>query len=291
MIDVVSAPLELKSVGAEASGEFAGYGAVFGNIDQAGDLIQPGAFAKTIASGRLPHMHLQHGIKQLGGAQYVGKWTAIAEDSHGLVVEGKIAGMGTDRGRYLFEQIRDGIFGGLSIGFRVAQGGMELGPKGGPRRIIKTADVVEVSLVSDPCNTEAQIREIKSSLMKTLLASGDHAAAKDAVAAAILLHSEHLTKGNSPTSDERAQLLTHLQDAHEALTGQRMPHGMKSAPTTIREFEAAMRELGYSNAKAKEIAALSFKAAAPRDEAVEQASVTADLAGLDLAGFKLPSFR
>ena len=38
---------ELKAVG--ESGAFEGYAAVYGNVDQGGDMIQPGAFGKTIA--------------------------------------------------------------------------------------------------------------------------------------------------------------------------------------------------------------------------------------------------
>ena len=44
---------------------FSGYGAVFGNIDSYGDVIQPGAFADTLAaskqSNQWPAMLLQHG--------------------------------------------------------------------------------------------------------------------------------------------------------------------------------------------------------------------------------------
>ena len=35
----------------EEEGIFSGYGAVFGNIDSGGDIIEPGAFTKTLAEG------------------------------------------------------------------------------------------------------------------------------------------------------------------------------------------------------------------------------------------------
>ncbi len=71
------------------------------------------------------------------------------------------------------------------------------------------------------------------------------------------------------------QMIKRLQDIHEALTGQRNPAGMKSTPTTLREFEAMLRVSGYSNAQARAIATLGFKSALPRDEAVDPANQTA----------------
>ena len=57
---------EVKLAPPETEGmTFEGYGAVFGNVDSYGDVIQPGAFADTLAaahkSGTWPAMLLQHG--------------------------------------------------------------------------------------------------------------------------------------------------------------------------------------------------------------------------------------
>jgi hypothetical protein len=80
--------------------------------------------------------------------------------------------------------------------------------------------------VRDPANEGARIDQVK-----TLLTLVGHATASKAVAAAIALHCATTTAGNdSPTVEERAQLLTHLQEAHRALTGQSMPAGAKAAP-------------------------------------------------------------
>src|SRR4051794_7976184 len=122
-MDHFYAPLEVKftDTGAPA-GVFSGYGAVFGNVDSHGDVIKPGAFAESIAqskaSGRPVPMHLMHRIFG-GDGLPVGVWTNLAEDDHGLKVDGKISGMNTDGGRLLFERVKDGALGGLSIGYKV----------------------------------------------------------------------------------------------------------------------------------------------------------------------------
>lgn len=174
MNDILSATLEIKSLGTDASGEFSGYGAVFHNTDVAGDRILPGAFAETIAErkamGRPLPMHLNHGLPELGGVRGIGVWKALAEDERGLRVEGKISGMNTDAGRLLYERVRDGAIGGLSIGFKVKGNGATYGRGAGePRRTIKAATLAEVSLVDDPCNASARVDNIKSALAAGVL--------------------------------------------------------------------------------------------------------------------------
>lgn len=166
-IGISAAPLEFKALNDGTSGEFAGYGAVFGNTDAAGDVVVPGAFREFLeerkAAGRHVPMHLNHGLPSLGGVRGVGVWQSMEEDGVGLRVVGKISGMNTDTGRLLYERMRDGAVGGLSIGFKVRPGGSERG-SGQVFRKIKSAVLTEVSLVDDPCNSAARVDEIKSAM-------------------------------------------------------------------------------------------------------------------------------
>lgn len=166
-----TAALEFKAAHLAEKGEFTGYGAVFNNTDQAGDLILPGAFSATIAEwkagGRPMPMHLNHGLPELGGVRGVGVWSEVAEDGRGLTCKGRISGMNTDAGRLLFERVRDGAIAGLSIGFKVAPGGADFPERksaADPRRVIRVARLSEVSLVDDPCNPEALVDEVKAKL-------------------------------------------------------------------------------------------------------------------------------
>lgn len=167
--EIMGFPLEIKASSGD-TGRFSGYASVFGGVDQAGDTVLPGAFDETLAewksSGRRLPMHLNHGLPALGGRRGIGSFDVMATDSRGLLVEGAMVGMNTDTGRYLFEQVKSGAFGGLSIGFRVRPGGetRHVEVKSGLRRTLKSVSLREVSVVDDPCDTQARILEIKSAL-------------------------------------------------------------------------------------------------------------------------------
>lgn len=281
--DIAVAPLELKFAGSPDAGEFEGYGAFFGNTDLHGDRILPGAFAaslvETKAAGRAIPMHVNHGLPALGGQRAVGVWTETAEDAKGLRVKGRISGMNTDAGRNLFERVKDGAFPGLSIGYRVAPGGASYGGKAGePRRTLKAIHLHEVSLVDTPSNGAALIDGFK-----TALDQPDASAAAASIAEAMRLHDRLMDRdGYGLSARDKAQVMNHLRDAHEALTGARAPTDLtawKAAPT-IRDVEALLREeFGLSHAQARALAERRFKAA-PRDEGEAQAAVAALRAAL-----------
>ena len=44
--------LTLKSSDLQDTGQFEGYASTFGNVDQGGDLIEPGAFRESVAKAR-----------------------------------------------------------------------------------------------------------------------------------------------------------------------------------------------------------------------------------------------
>jgi HK97 family phage prohead protease len=272
-------PLELKFADNAPLGQFSGYASFFGNIDSHGDVVRKGAFDESLAEkkaeGRPVPMHLMH--RAFGGDGLpVGVWTNIAEDDKGLKVDGKISGMNTDAGKLIFERVKDGALGGLSIGFKIRPDGAIIGKsKSDPKRTLINLDLKEISLVDSPSNAMTRVDAIKSAMLeefKELMKHADVGKATAATVAAMMLHHSTMSRGDSPTTDERAQLHTHLQDIHEALTGQRMPPGMKSAPETIREFEALLRVGGYSNSQARSIAEGVFKTSRPRDEEVDTAN-------------------
>lgn len=163
--------LEIKSAQTASPEEgmtFSGYGAVFGNIDSYGDVIEKGAFAKTIKSfkesGKWPAMLSQHGgwLSSAQDMTPVGVWTEMKEDDHGLYVEGKLAD--TPRGRELYELMKmtpRPAIDGMSIGYFVTDSSDE---KKGDELIrhIKGIDLVELSLVTFPANKEARVADVKS---------------------------------------------------------------------------------------------------------------------------------
>ena len=148
---------------------FQGYGAVFGNVDKGGDLIEPGAFSAFLADMRTgkqewPAMLSQHGAMGLTAQDLtpVGIWHDLAEDGKGLKTEGEFAD--TDRGIELYKlgkmTPRPAITG-LSIGY-IAKHSVPRTKPDEPRRTLKQIDLIEISPVTFPMNGKARISAVKS---------------------------------------------------------------------------------------------------------------------------------
>jgi HK97 family phage prohead protease len=154
---------------AEEAMSFAGYGAVFSNVDAYGDVIAPGAFAQYLAdvkSGRQswPAMLSQHGGWGMTAEDMtpVGIWTDLAEDGHGLKISGKLAD--TPRGQELYRLMKMSprpAIDGLSIGYIAKEWEPRSKPED-PRRKLKRIDLVEISPVTFPANGKARVDAVKS---------------------------------------------------------------------------------------------------------------------------------
>ena len=146
-------PLELKALN---EGEFEGHGSVFGNEDFGGDVVMRGAFKKTLAQHKkansLPQMFWMHDPSRV-----CGKWLDMCEDEHGLKVKGVLAD--TPLGNEIRTLLKMDAVRGLSIGFSIADQEWK-----DDVRLIKEADLWEVSVVSLPMNPLAQVAHAKSQL-------------------------------------------------------------------------------------------------------------------------------
>lgn len=138
-------------------GAFAGYGAVFSNMDRGRDIIMPGAFTETLAKwkskGKLPKMFWQHNSRQP-----MGRWTDMVEDSYGLFCRGRLT-----KGVQVADEARllmlDEALDGLSIGYDTIDD--EYDSALNVRKLHKV-DLWEVSPVSIGMNPEALISQIKA---------------------------------------------------------------------------------------------------------------------------------
>ncbi len=151
------------------TGEFSGYGAVFGNVDAYGDVIVPGAFKQTLRdwnrAKKLPPMLVQHGgwMMRDMDALPIGVWTDMAEDDKGLAVKGRIINLDTERGRTIYGAMREGALDGMSIGYRAKK--FTLGTKPDePRRKLEMVDLMEVSVVTFPANGLARVDAVKAQI-------------------------------------------------------------------------------------------------------------------------------
>lgn len=148
-----TAPLEVKF--SADSGMFEGYASIFDQIDSDGDRIEKGAFIESLKS-KLPAMLWQHNMKEP-----IGKFTHVEEDDVGLYVKGHLAQEG--RGREAYSLLKMGAINGLSVGFVCQQAVRDKKDV----RVIKQADLVEISLVTFPANAAARVSVLKNKKMAT----------------------------------------------------------------------------------------------------------------------------
>jgi len=137
----------MSSIPIDAEGRFAGYASVFNRLDSGGDIVLPGAFAKSLTKrrGRI-RLLFQH-----DPTEPVGTWESMAEDSHGLFVAGRLV-PGVPRSDALRRLIGNGALDGLSIGFRTVKASRRDG-----NRLLHEIDLYEVSIVTFPMMEEARI--------------------------------------------------------------------------------------------------------------------------------------
>lgn len=151
-------PLTIKAV--SDTGEFEGYGSVFGVKDSYSDIIVPGAFQKSLDAwrekGRLPAMLWQHNM-----SEPIGVYTEMREDATGLYVKGNLLIDGDPLAKRAHAHMKARSLSGLSIGYMLND--YEYDKEKGAF-LLKELDLWEVSLVTFPANDEARISDVKSLL-------------------------------------------------------------------------------------------------------------------------------
>ena len=157
MTATLNLALELKTL---SDREFEGHGSVFGNVDLGGDIVLPGAFARSLAKhrseGTMPALFWMHRPDMVPGA-----WSAIEEDDKGLYVRGQLAD--TTLGNEMRALLAMKAVRGLSIGYRTLDSGWD---EDG-HRLLKEVDLWEVSIVSLAMNPLARIAQAKARLSPT----------------------------------------------------------------------------------------------------------------------------
>ena len=137
----------------EEEGIFSGYAAVFENIDSGGDVIEPGAFTKTLAEGweRVKILALHN-----DGCLPIGRPLELKEDANGLFISARISD--TTLGRDVKVLLRDNVLNELSIGYDpIIYDYDDAGI-----RHLREVKLWEVSVVTWAMNQEAAITDYKS---------------------------------------------------------------------------------------------------------------------------------
>ena len=135
----------------------AGYASVFGPpADSYGDLISPGAYARTIRDWQsrsypLPMLVGHDGLP-------VGKWVMLREDPKGLWVEGELT-PGHSVASDVAASMRHGALSGLSIGFKCKKASLDHAAK---TRSLEDIDLFEISAVTSPACDRARVAAVKA---------------------------------------------------------------------------------------------------------------------------------
>ena len=136
----------------DQDGVFEGYASVFGVVDQGMDVVERGAFRKSLGSRKVK-MLWQHDM-----SQPIGVWDDIYEDERGLFVRGRLL-KEVEKGREAMALLRAGAIDSMSIGYRT----MEAIPEGDGRvRKLMEVDLFEISLVTFPMLPDAKVTNVKS---------------------------------------------------------------------------------------------------------------------------------
>ena len=137
-----------------AAGVVKGYGSVFGNVDSDGDVINKGAYKKTIQenSQRIKYLYQHDMDKPLG------KMVHLEEDDKGLIFEAQIPK--TQLGKDVVELMKAGVITENSVGILPIQ--KEMGSDG--YRHINEVKLFEISAVTLAANDQAMIMDVKGNV-------------------------------------------------------------------------------------------------------------------------------
>ncbi|HEV8189453.1 MAG TPA: HK97 family phage prohead protease [Pyrinomonadaceae bacterium] len=143
-------PIQLQIKSLAEDGTFEGDLAVYNNLDLGGDLIEPGAFAKTIKErgGTVPMLWQHNSEKPIGTL-------TLIDTPEALKVKGELL-MELDDAKRAYILIKARVIKGLSIGFDTIKDSVENGV-----RRLKEIRLWEGSIVTFPMNEMAMITSVK----------------------------------------------------------------------------------------------------------------------------------
>lgn len=144
---IQSFAFELKSVTAE--GTFEGLASTYGNIDLVGDIVEKGAFVRTLAQGGDERPLLWQHRDPIGLVK-------LQDSDEGLIARGKLS-LGIQQAKDALVLLRDRVVRAMSIGFTTVKDRVD-----GNVRRLQEVKLWEVSLTAVPANQQAVITTVKS---------------------------------------------------------------------------------------------------------------------------------
>ncbi|WP_187143426.1 HK97 family phage prohead protease [Terriglobus albidus] len=183
--------LKIKSV--DDAGTFVGMASVYGNVDLGNDVVDAGAFSRTLIPGKTFPVLWQHKTDEPIGS------CKVIDSRDGLQVIGSLL-MSDPTAQKAYKFMREGIIKGLSIGFDTLQATYD-----GDIRHLTELRLWEVSIVTIPMNQAAMVTSVKgvsdADRAKHLKAISDHRKAIDRHQQGIQMHLKALLDGVDDEDD------------------------------------------------------------------------------------------
>jgi Escherichia/Staphylococcus phage prohead protease len=171
--------VELKQIDwAGATGAFTALAASFNNLDKTGDIIEPGAFSKTLQQAQerktktgspylWPICWMHDATQPCGGV------ISAKETAKGLQIDGQID-LDTELGKRIYAGMRNGYIGEMSIGYSTVR---SFRSKDGVRHLTEV-QLFEVSMVTTSFAASDEAR-VNVASVKTRLSDRDAAAVRE----------------------------------------------------------------------------------------------------------------
>jgi len=150
----------------DEAGKFTGYLSIFGNVDHGGDLVENGAFKKTLSE--TPAYPLLWAHSSQDPSHVIGTFHG-KEDKRGLLIDGEffLDQPGGHEAHNVVKRLHDkGVKVGLSIGYKAILWDMDEKEKQTIRRL-KEIQLFEGSMTLFPMNDEAVVQAVKETLDET----------------------------------------------------------------------------------------------------------------------------
>lgn len=217
-----SVTFELKA--SKSKREIEGYASTY-EKDLVGDVIQKGAFTKTIAE-RLPKNQIKI-LWQHDQNRPIGRPIHMQEDSKGLYIVGRLT-EGVKDADEAIALIQDGVVDTMSIGYDVIKDGLS---EDGQTRYLKELRLYEFSPVTFPANPQANIISVTKGLDELL--AGINLKELDI----LTKDGRILSAKNIATIESAVQALTEILDMAKGRAGKDHSHSLEPKEFTLPELD------------------------------------------------------
>lgn len=191
-----------------------GYGSTFNNVDRVNDIVEKGAFKKSIKK-RMPKLLFGHDTRSVP----VGIIDSIKEDEDGLIFEARMPKNDAFVKDRIMPQIKIGSLNSFSIGYTIDVA--ETDSKTGIRKL-KEISLYEISIVTFPANEKATLQSFKAVEPELNLALGDREAEWDSEKA-IANIKDYTESTDEPSDDYYKYFLYYDAENEDNFTAYKLP--------------------------------------------------------------------